>query len=216
MPYKIYLIRHANATVEPIILGSTDRPLTPKGEQQAAECGKLLKAHPVDAVFSSPLKRAYQTAKAAYPDKTPILIDGLREYGFGELEEKPYSQYLNDGIFDLDRMLAMACDLHKAEKQKDFVDRVFAAFSKIVESCMKSGVRTVAIFSHGGVISTLMAAFSYPKYETLSCWLPDNCSGYVIKTDPTLWMRDRAVENIGQIVCGQIDCGKIHDNGVES
>ncbi|HNX15267.1 MAG TPA: histidine phosphatase family protein [Oscillospiraceae bacterium] len=207
MPYKIYLIRHANATTEPIILGSTDRPLTPKGEQQAAECGKLLKAYPVDAVFSSPLKRAFQTAKAAYPDKTPIIIDGLREYGFGDLEEKPYAQYFNDDrTFDLDRMLAIAFDKHNAEKQKDFLDRIFAAFSKIIESCMKTGVCTIAVFSHGGTISTLMAAFSYPKYESLSCWLPDNCSGYVLKTDPALWMRDRIVENIGHIEYGRIEC----------
>lgn len=205
MPYKIYLIRHANATTEPIILGSTDRPLTPKGEQQAAECGKLLKAYPVDAVFSSPMKRTYQTAKAAYLEKTPILIEGLREYGFGELEEKPYAQFFNDDkIFDLDRMLAIACKTQSAEKQKDFLDRIFEAFSKIIESCMKTGVRTIAVFSHGGVISTLMAAFSYPKYENLSCWLPDNCSGYVLKTDPTLWMRDRTVENIGRIEFGKI------------
>ncbi len=204
MPYKIYLIRHANATTEPIILGTTDRPLTPKGEQQASECGRLLKSYPVDAVFSSPMKRAYQTAAAAYPDHTPILIEGLREYGFGELEEKPYAQYFNDKTFDLDRMLAVARKTHNAEKQKDFLDRIFGAFSKIIESCMKTGVHTIAVFSHGGTISSLMAAFSYPKYENLSCWLPDNCSGYVLKTDPALWMRDRAVENIGRIAYGKI------------
>jgi len=205
MPYKIYLIRHANATMEPIILGSTDRPLTPKGEQQAAECGKLLKSYPVDAVFSSPLKRAYQTAKASYPDKTPIIIDGLQEYGFGELEEKSCVQFFNeDHSFDLDRVIAAAGQAEGAEKQKDFLDRIFAAFSKIIESCMKTNVHTIAIFSHGGTISTLMAAFSYPKYESLNCWLPDNCSGYVLKTDPALWMRDRAVEKVGRIEFGKI------------
>ncbi len=210
MPYKIYLIRHANATTEPIILGSTDRPLTSLGEQQAADCGKFLKAYPVDAVFSSPMKRACQTAKAAYPDKTPIIIDGLREYNFGDLEEKPYAKYFNDDkTFNLDRMLAIACEQHNAEKHKDFLDRIFGAFSKIIESCMKSDVHTIAIFSHGGTISTLMAAFSYPKYESLSCWLPDNCGGYVLKTDPALWMRDRTVENIGRIISGRIDCGQL-------
>ena len=131
MPYKIYLIRHANATAEPIILGSTDRPLTPKGEEQAAECGRLLRAFPVDAVFSSPLKRAWQTAKAAYPDKTPILIDGLREYNFGELEEKSCLQFFNeDKSFDLERVIAAAGKAKGAEKQKEFLDRIFRHFQR--------------------------------------------------------------------------------------
>lgn len=205
MPYKIYLIRHANATTEPIILGSTDRLLTPKGEQQATECGKNLKAHPVDAVFSSPMKRTCQTAKAAYPDMMPIVIDGLQEYGFGELEEKPYAQFFKeDKTFDLDQMLAIACTMSGAEKQKEFLERIFGAFSKVIESCMKTGFHTIAIFSHGATISTLMGAFSYPKYDTLNCWLPDNCCGYVLKTDPALWMRDRALEMIGRIHYGKV------------
>jgi phosphohistidine phosphatase len=58
---RLYLVRHAEAA-----RGDPDelRPLTPAGRQQARELGERLAAQGVeaDAVFSSPLLRARETA----------------------------------------------------------------------------------------------------------------------------------------------------------
>ena len=43
----------------------------------------------VDAVVSSPLKRCTETAKLIYPDKEPMILNGLIEYDFGEFEAEP-------------------------------------------------------------------------------------------------------------------------------
>lgn len=64
---ELYLIRHADAIPlgENGITEDEQRPLTPKGEQQADAMGKLFKARGIgfDRIISSPLVRARQTAE---------------------------------------------------------------------------------------------------------------------------------------------------------
>lgn len=70
--------------------GRTDIPLTDQGCEQAREAGrKLAKAFPkgfdAGCVFSSPLRRARQTAElAGFPDPTPM--DEILEWDYGPAE----------------------------------------------------------------------------------------------------------------------------------
>jgi len=80
----IYLIRHAEAEA----LGGSvqrdfDRPLTPQGRQQAYALARSLQKRGValDAVASSPLVRAHQTAVAVLE----VLAPGLRPVTCDEL-----------------------------------------------------------------------------------------------------------------------------------
>ena len=62
---RVYLIRHGLPDFpggERMCLGSTDLPLAPEGLAQAEQMAVALP--PVTAVFSSPLNRAVQTARA--------------------------------------------------------------------------------------------------------------------------------------------------------
>ncbi len=79
---RIYLIRHAQPEFpggERMCLGSTDLPLSVLGQVQARDLAGRLP--PVTAVYSSPLRRAIQTARAIGPDVT--LLPGLRELDAG-------------------------------------------------------------------------------------------------------------------------------------
>lgn len=62
---KVYLIRHAHAVDEGLRLDDAARWLSAKGRRVAREVGTLLAAEGVafDAVLSSPLARALQTAE---------------------------------------------------------------------------------------------------------------------------------------------------------
>ena len=68
---KIYFCRHGETfwNVENKICGATDIALTPKGHAQAEETGRLIKERlekgeiVIDEILSSPLSRAYDTAK---------------------------------------------------------------------------------------------------------------------------------------------------------
>ncbi len=80
---RVYLIRHGLPDFpegKRMCLGVTDLPLGEEGKRQAAEMAAKLPA--VTAVFSSPLRRAVQTAQAI---GMPVMIlEGLRELNAGE------------------------------------------------------------------------------------------------------------------------------------
>lgn len=61
---------------------------------------------------------------------------------------------------------------------------------------MKSGVHEAAVVTHGVVIMTLMQTFAYPKRETMFDWRCANGGGYLLRTNPALWMRDRVLEAV--------------------
>lgn len=68
--------------------GMSDTPLAPRGHRQALRLAARLRSMPVQCVFSSPLARAVDTAKALTLHRNwPIMVDSdLREINFGSWE----------------------------------------------------------------------------------------------------------------------------------
>lgn len=90
----IYVIRHGQTdwNLEGRYQGSIDIELNNTGRKQALEIKEKLKDISFDKVFSSPLKRAYETASIIYSGK--IIIDSrITERCNGELEGKDKKFY---------------------------------------------------------------------------------------------------------------------------
>ena len=88
---RVYLIRHCLPDFPGgvrMCLGVTDLPLGPEGLAQAAEMAASLP--PVTAVFSSPLSRALQPARALGLPVT--VLEGLRELDAGEWDGLTFPQ----------------------------------------------------------------------------------------------------------------------------
>ncbi len=87
---RIYLIRHGETewALTGQHTGQTDIPLTPNGENQAAELAKYLKQISFDYVFSSPLKRARQTSEFAGFGNVAEIDPNLAEWNYGDYEGK--------------------------------------------------------------------------------------------------------------------------------
>ena len=84
---EIYLARHGETewSLSGRHTGSTDLPLTPRGEEKAAALRPRLAGLKFDAVYASPLQRATRTAELAgfpNPQVTPLL----REVEYGDYE----------------------------------------------------------------------------------------------------------------------------------
>ena len=100
---KIYLARHGQTdwNLEMRAQGREDIPLNEVGRAQAKEMRDNIKDLEFDAVCSSPLKRAAETAEIAIGDRYNINYhDLLRERSFGDFEGeiiKSWSE-LVDGI----------------------------------------------------------------------------------------------------------------------
>jgi broad specificity phosphatase PhoE len=94
---KIYLVRHgenkANLTKE-FSCKVVDYPLTAKGRLQAHQTGQYLRNKSIDVIFTSPLKRAVETA-AIIGDilqREVLLSEAFREINVGDLERQPVSK----------------------------------------------------------------------------------------------------------------------------
>ncbi len=80
---SILLIRHEEPEIRGRFIGRTDPPLTATGRLAAAE---KMCAIEVQAIYSSPLRRARETAAAIRCGVEPVVIDELAEIDFGEWE----------------------------------------------------------------------------------------------------------------------------------
>ncbi len=91
---KFILIRHGQSmgNLHRRFLGHTDLPLTDKGRAQAAAVAEYLKDEQIDAIYSSDLMRAYQTAEpvAASHGLTITTDTDLREIFAGEWEDDTF------------------------------------------------------------------------------------------------------------------------------
>lgn len=100
MKTKIILQRHGqsvgNATS--VYLGHTDLPLTKKGREQAHSCAEYLKGEKIDTVYSSDLKRAYQTAlpHAELRGLSVETSEQLRELFVGDWEGMLQSEIIEE------------------------------------------------------------------------------------------------------------------------
>jgi predicted glycosyltransferase/broad specificity phosphatase PhoE len=89
---RVLLVRHGHTAWNGRRhIGWADVPLDAAGCRQAQEVARALASERVDAVYTSPLMRARDTARpvAEAHGVTPVVLDDLRELRFGDLEGQP-------------------------------------------------------------------------------------------------------------------------------
>lgn len=153
---RIFLVRHGRQNSP---LCNVDVPLAEEGRLQAELLGKRLMREKVDAVWSSDLLRAVETADIINESlKAPRKIrKELREISFGDMEGLS-DAVIADRFEDFLRERArMEADLSYpgGESAKDVTDRVLPVIGEILEEAYD----TVVIVTHGGVIRSLTAHY---------------------------------------------------------
>lgn len=193
--YRIYLIRHGitQANYEGRYVGSTDVPLCDEGVYELVKLMQECEYPNVGGVYTSPLKRCIQTAKILYKEHTPISVDGLREYDFGEFENKTIAELKDDERYIKFISSNWIDGPEKAEKMQDFHDRVLEGMNSIILDMMKRKTSDVAVVAHGGVIMQLLSACGLPERKA-SDWGVGNGRGYTLLINASLWGNTRKVE----------------------
>lgn len=159
---KIYLIRHWETTwdIEDRFGGDYDDHLTEKGKEQAQELANKLLGKGITIIYSSPKIRACETSNevANILNIPVIILDDLRERnnywvlsGMTKDEAKQkypeeFEKILKDKTYH---------DVMGSESYGEIKKRVLNIFSDIV----KQQKDTIAIISHGGVISTYVREY---------------------------------------------------------
>ena len=136
--------------------GWADPPLNATGRAQAVDLSVQLMAEELAAVYSSPLRRAYETAEvvAASRGLEPVTVDALREVDVGswsglsraEIEQRFPEQYA--------RWLDYGQGWEDGETYEQMVDRVVGALQELAEG--RDGERILAV-THGGPIRAASA-----------------------------------------------------------
>lgn len=164
---ELLLIRHGETSwnLEKRLQGSTNIPLNEEGFLQARKCADYMKTLPIDAIYSSPLARAYQTAQAiAYACVLPIIqLNELQEKHFGKGEGKTIEE---------NNLLYPVRPYPEEEPLEDFEKRIVTALQLIVE---KKQFKKVVVVSHGAVINRLLYLFSNGEIGSNITHL-ENCS----------------------------------------
>lgn len=193
--YTINLIRNAltDENLEGRYIGHTDVEISEEGKAQLLQMKDELVYPPVEALFTSPLKRCVQTANILYPENKPIVIDGFIEYNFGEFENKTAEELEKNPVFP--KWLAGEPGIQPpfGESNEDFEKRVRDTFEKVADGLLKTGITSAAIVTHGGVIMAILAAYGIPELPMHEWMAPSGC-GFTIKINPSLWMRMRKFE----------------------
>ncbi len=152
----IFLVRHAESTWNRLkkIQGQKDPPLSPYGRKEANLVAKRFKGLSFEAIYSSPLKRALETARIIAGKKAKIQVEqDLREIALGDWEGKSLSQIRKKfgEAFDRWAIRPTRVPIPNGEDFKSFVRRVRKTLRSI-EHRHKDG--NVLVVCHGGVIST--------------------------------------------------------------
>ncbi len=86
----LYIVRHGEilSNKEDIYAGASDEELTPLGVESADNFGKEAASWDIEAIYSSPIRRAVQTAEIinGHIGKELLIEDGLKEIKMGPWE----------------------------------------------------------------------------------------------------------------------------------
>jgi 2,3-bisphosphoglycerate-dependent phosphoglycerate mutase len=174
---ELLFIRHGQTdwNLELRFQGQTDVPLNAEGHAQAARLAARLAADPHDALFSSDLSRARQTAAplAAAWQRSAMPLAGLREQHFGVLEGLTAEAIEAQHPVLWQRWLQADADFEPpgGESQRRFHARVLDAVRELVK--LGAG-RRLAVVTHGGVLDMLWrSAHGLPLAGHRECDIPN-------------------------------------------
>lgn len=150
MPTNVYFVRHAHSMYTPDELV---RPLSERGFNDANIVTALLKNEAIDAVYSSPYKRAIQTVGgiAKYIGKEIKIIDDFKERILAEKPVEDFTEAITQVWEDYEFSWS------GGESNKVAQKRGVNATLKVLES---NKGKNVAIGTHGNIMVLIMNSFN--------------------------------------------------------
>ena len=166
---KIWFVRHAQSEYNKkhLFTGWHDPDLTEKGVDAARELKNDLSSVDFDYVFSSPLKRAAETAALIVDDRYEIKYDDrLKERSYGDwsgLNKSEIKEQVGEELF-LSARRGWSTKPPNGESLEDVSSRV----SSFIETLPLSG--NLLVVSHGNTIRAISVLLGINKKEDISSY----------------------------------------------
>ena len=153
---RIVLVRHGETVGQSSIryYGATDVALSDRGREQVREAALALPGEAFGLVLTSPLSRAWESARMLAPDGSVRLLDEFREIDFGQWEGLTADEIrARDPIRYQDWQQGRpGFEYPGGERRADFQARVDLA----VEAICAGGLRSILVVVHKGVIRAIV------------------------------------------------------------
>lgn len=180
---EIYIIRHGRTlwNKEQRLQGSADIELSDSGRAPAIESSQNMKDIHFDKIFSSPLKRAYETACILRGDRELEIItdDRLRELDFGSYEGRTMEELNNDPTCTF-RYFFDKPELYRATEDGETLEHLCERASQFMKEQIEPLAETcerILIVAHGAINKAMMTHVK--KHGIVDFWsggLQRNCA----------------------------------------
>lgn len=176
---RLFVVRHGETAwnADRRIQGHTDIGLNARGRRQARRVAEALAGEGLDAVYSSDLLRAAETAAAiAAAAGRPVVHDtGLRERAFGHFEGLTYDEIRRRHPEGAERwrLRDPGFGPEGGERLRDFSERCVAATLRLAA---RHPGEAIALVAHGGVLDCLYRAAARVGLDAPRTWQLGNAS----------------------------------------
>lgn len=177
---RLLVIRHGETdwNAQRRVQGHTDIALNITGKRQASLLAQALTDGPIHAVYSSDLRRAWETAQAvALPHDAPHhVIAALRERRFGSIEGQVFADFEQqhpEAAFHWRMRTPHWQPPGDGESLLALRERVERT---VYDIAARHPGQQVAIVSHGGVLDVLYRAATRQELQAARTWALPHCA----------------------------------------
>ena len=177
----LYLVRHgeSEANISNRFSGITDVELTESGALQAIKAGRKLKCKTIHRIFSSPLKRAKNTAEIIADEigfnKKDIIVENcLTEVNFGIFENLTWEEIVKQYTGESERWILFKhkYKFPKGEGYDDIILRISDFMDNVPDNSL--------IVSHYGVMQAILLYFEIADDSNIWDYQISNCDILVL------------------------------------
>jgi 2,3-bisphosphoglycerate-dependent phosphoglycerate mutase len=172
---RIFAIRHGETAwnVDTRIQGQLDIGLNDLGHWQASRVAMALQDEPIEAIYSSDLSRAFDTAQAIAKRANPPLAVtpdvGLRERHFGHLQGKTWADIESE--WPQDAKLWRGRDPHWSPEGGESLTVLRARISQCVNQLAAPHTgQSIVLVAHGGVMDVLYRLATQQDTQAPRTW----------------------------------------------
>jgi len=158
----LYLVRHGETdwNYEQRVQGISDVPINDRGEKQAYQLAESLQNLNIKVIYSSPLRRAQQTAKIISEALSMEIktVKDLMELNQGSIEGLTYDElhYKYPELVRIWRTDPANAKMPQGEDLKELQTRAWKAIKKIAKD---HNTESVVVVSHNLAIRSLLCKF---------------------------------------------------------
>jgi 2,3-bisphosphoglycerate-dependent phosphoglycerate mutase len=193
---RIIAIRHGETAwnVDTRIQGHLDIELSDVGREQARLAGLALQEEGISAIYSSDLKRAFETAQAIANASELGHVEpwpGLRERHFGHFQGKTWAEI--EAEWPQDAKLWRTRDPHWAPEGGESLTLVRQRIDRNINEIAAQHIgQAIVLVAHGGVMDTIYRLATKQEIQTPRTWYLGNAA-----INRLLWTPEQGLSLVG-------------------